>query len=109
MLQSKRASSAGTSGRAMALAFEKIAKANGNVVTFEQAAQVNPKYPSDLAYYFRQAGGKCITSKARNGNTFWTVQVLANGQHAYPDAVQARIAELTKGNAEKAKASTATK
>ena len=93
----------------MALAFEKIAKANGNVVTFDQASTVNAKYPSDLAYYFRQAGGKCITSKARNGNTFWTVQVLANGKHAYPDAVAERIAELSKASAEKAKASTATK
>jgi hypothetical protein len=95
VLQNKRASSAGTSGKVMAAAFERIAKANGGIVTFDQASQINAKYPSDLAYYFRQAGGKCLTSKARNGQTFWTVQTLPSGVAAYPDAVAARIAELT--------------
>lgn len=93
-LLNTRASSTGTSGYAMAVAFERIAKANGNVVTFDQARAVNAKYPSDLAYYFRQAGGKCVTSKARNGNSAWVVSKLPNGSMAYPAEVKALIAEV---------------
>ena len=94
VLLNTRASSTGTSGSAMAAAFERIAKANGNVVTFAQAQAVNAKYPSDLAYYFRQAGGKCVTSKARNGNSAWVVSKLPNGSMAYPAEVKALIAEV---------------
>ena len=93
VLLNKRASSTGTSGSAMAQAFERIAKANGGVVTFDAASGVNAKYPSDLAFYFRQAGGKCVTSKARNGNSFWTVNKLPNGKFAYIAEVRELIAE----------------
>lgn len=107
ILSNKRASSAGNSGSVMAAAFERIAKANGGVVSFEQAQAVNAKYPSDLAYYFRQFGGKCITSKARNGNSYWTVQTLSNGKPAYPAAVAERMrelqAEVAKGKASASK------
>lgn len=94
-LLNKRASSTGTSGSAMAMAFERIAKANGNVVTFDQASGVNAKYPSDLAYYFRQAGGKCVTHKARNGQSYWVVSLMFDGKSlAYPEVVRERIKAL---------------
>ena len=93
-LLNTRANSAGTNGATMAAAFERIAKANGNVVTFAQAQEVNAKYPSDLAYHFRQAGGKCVTIKGRNASSAWTVQKLPNGKLGYIAEVRAMIAEL---------------
>lgn len=83
-----------TGSKSLAKVFEEIARENGNVVTFEQAKAISPKSPSDLAYYFRQAGGKVVTTKGKSGQTSWTVVKLSNGQLGYPDAVKAEVDRL---------------
>jgi hypothetical protein len=66
-LLSTKAVSSGS--KFLAQVFEQIAREHNHVVTFEQAKAASPKSPSDLAYYFRQAGGKVMTTKGRSGQT----------------------------------------
>jgi hypothetical protein len=91
-LLSTKAVSSGS--KSLAQVFEQIAREHNHVVTFEQAKAASPKSPSDLAYYFRQAGGKVMTTKGRGSQTSWTVQKLSNGQLGYPDAVKAEVDRL---------------
>lgn len=48
---------------AQSIAFIKIAMDNGGVVTYAQAAEINPKYPTDPANYCRQKGWEVITDR----------------------------------------------
>ena len=73
----------------LAQVFEELARANGNVVTFEQAKAVSPKSPSDLAYYFRTALGKVVTQRGKDGKTCWIVQ-----KGGYPSEVRAEVERL---------------
>lgn len=91
-LLSTKAVSAGSKN--YAAMFEKIARENGNVVTFDQAKLIVPKSPSDLAYYFRQAGGKIVSERGKSGGTRWVVVKLASGELGYPAAVKAEIDRL---------------
>jgi hypothetical protein len=45
------------------VAFIKVSKENGGVVTFEQSAKINPKYPADPVYYARKAGWAVETDR----------------------------------------------
>lgn len=83
-----------TGSKSLAKVFEEIAKANGNVVTFEQAKAISPKSPSDLAFYFRKAGGKIATSRGKEGGTSWTVIKLSNGELGYPENVKKEVERL---------------
>jgi hypothetical protein len=80
-----------TGSKNLAAEFEKIARANGGVVTYAQAKAIVPKSPSDLSFYFRQAGGKCVTTRNKAGQSFWTV-VRPIG---YPGEVKAEVERLT--------------
>lgn len=64
LLSTKAVSSSSKNYAAM---FEKLARENGNVVTFDQARAIVPRSPSDLAYYLRQAGGKIISERGKSG------------------------------------------
>lgn len=91
-LLSTKAVSAGSKNYAKM--FEDLAKKNGNVVTFEMAKAVFSKSPSDLAFYFRQAGGKIVSQRGKAGTTTWTVVKLANGELGYPEAVRKEVERL---------------
>lgn len=83
-----------TGSKNYAAVFEKIARENGNVVTFAQAKAVFPNSPSDLAFHFRQAGGKIASTRGKAGTTIWTVVKLANGELGYPEAVRKEVERL---------------
>lgn len=91
-LLDKKAVSTGTKNYAQV--FEKIARENGNVVTFAQAKAVFPNSPSDLAFHFRQAGGKIASTRGKAGTTIWTVVKLANGELGYPENVRKEVERL---------------
>ena len=78
----------------LAAEFERIAKANNHIVTFAQAKEICPKAPSDACFYFRQALGKAITVRGKDGKTQWEGMKLSNGKFGYPAEVKALITEL---------------
>lgn len=86
LLETKAVSAGSTN---LAQVFEEMARANGNVVTFDQAKAISPKSPSDLAYYFRKALGKCVTQRGKDGKTCWIVQ-----KGGYPSEVKAEVERL---------------
>jgi len=91
-LLSTKAVSSGS--KSLAQVFEQLARENNHIVTFEQAKAASPKSPSDLAFYFRQALGKCMTVKGKDGKTYWEVQKLSNGKMGHPAEVKALLSEL---------------
>jgi hypothetical protein len=91
-LLDKKAVSTGSKNYAQI--FEKIARENGHIVTFAQAKAVFPNSPSDLAFHFRQAGGKIASTRGKAGTTIWTVVKLANGELGYPENVRKEVERL---------------
>jgi hypothetical protein len=91
-LLDKKAVSTGSKNYAQI--FEKIARENGHIVTFAQAKAVFPNSPSDLAFHFRQAGGKIASTRGKAGTTIWTVVKLANGELGYPENVRKEVEGL---------------
>lgn len=65
--------SIGKRGAFLADEFIRIAKANNNIVTHQQAKEVNPQSPADLAYYAKQRGCEIVTDKKKGGGTTWTL------------------------------------
>jgi hypothetical protein len=91
-LLSTKAVSSGSKN--LAAEFERIARPNGHVVTYQQAAAILTKAPSDLAFAFRAAMGKCLTIKGKQQSTVWQVMKLSNGEYAHPAATKTLIAQL---------------
>src|SRR5208282_541530 len=54
---------AGSVGYELALKFFRLARANSNIVTYEQAAILCPAYPKDPALWARETGAEVITER----------------------------------------------
>jgi len=52
-----------TKAQKQSIAFITIAEKNNGIVTYAQAAEINPKYPSDPANYCRQKGWTITTDR----------------------------------------------
>ena len=53
----------GSVGYPLAIAFFKLARENGNVVTYDQTAKLCPKYPGDPALWAREMGADVVTER----------------------------------------------